>query len=123
MAKSEEAKALHDAVAGMTRVADALAQLPPERRRRALAVVQQQYRKVMQEAGCDEPDARRWAATLAARLRRLVDVPEGDVGSDTEKLQLLYDELTKIGHDPDTPSTSDVAASDAPAQDESIIIR
>jgi hypothetical protein len=118
MAKSEEAKALHDAVTGMTRLADALAQLAPESRRRALGVVQQQYRKVMQEAGCAEPDARRWAATLAARLRRLVDVPEGTAGSDMEKLQLLYDELTKPEHDPDTPSMSEV-----PAQDEATIIR
>jgi hypothetical protein len=123
MSKSEEAKALHDAVTGMTRVADARAKLPPESRRRALAVVQQQYRKVMQGAGCDEPDARRWAATLAARLRRLVEVPDANINPDMEKLQLLYDELTQSGHDPITPHADTPQASDEPAPGEAITIR
>jgi hypothetical protein len=82
-------------------VADAIAKLPLARRSRALATAERQYRKAMQDAGCGEKDARRWAASLTARLRRLVEVPEGGASVEMEKLQSLYDELIKSGHDQD----------------------
>jgi hypothetical protein len=100
MSNSEQAKALHDAVTGLQRVADTIADLSGEPRLRALKAVEQKYQRTMEIAGCPERDARRWAATLMSRLRKLL--PD-DGNSEKVSLTLLYDELTRSEPQPNPP--------------------
>jgi hypothetical protein len=96
MAGDEQAKALHDVVTGLPRVADVIAKLSTEEHRAwALEVAERNYERIMKGAGCNEQDARRWAATLTSRLRK--QIPAKEVVRESRFLKALYDELTEPG--------------------------
>jgi hypothetical protein len=67
--KSNEEAILQEAVAGISRVAKAIASLPVGDRSRAFEAVERSYRETARNLGFAEGQASGWAASLVVRLR------------------------------------------------------
>ena len=73
MASSLEAeKILEAAVAGIPRVAEAVASIPEEDRPRALDAVEGSYRQTVRDLGYEEGPIESWIAAVMLRLQREV---------------------------------------------------
>lgn len=60
---------LSNVIAGLPKVAELIATIPEERRRRALEAAEQSYLRTARALGYDEGDAQQWAAVVMVRLR------------------------------------------------------
>ncbi len=69
---SEEEKILEAAIAGIPRVAEALASIPEEDRPRALDAVEDSYRQTVRDLGCEEGPVQSWVSAVMLRLQREV---------------------------------------------------
>lgn len=65
--KAEEILQL--AIDGIPRVAQVIAKIPTEDRKRAFDAAENSYRQIVSELGYEEDDAERWVAALMLRLR------------------------------------------------------
>jgi hypothetical protein len=68
------------AIAGIPRVAEMIAAVPPEQRSKALDAAQQSYQKTAKDLGCDDADAQQWASELISQLSILLRL-EQDIAS------------------------------------------
>lgn len=74
MAFDAEAQAVFtNVIAGLPKVAELIATIPEERQAQALAAAEQSYRSTARALGCDESDARQWAAEVMAQLRAMTE--------------------------------------------------
>jgi hypothetical protein len=64
-------EALAAAVAGIPRVAEVIAAIPPEDRLRALNAAEKSYLQTAQALGYEGAGADQWATTVMSRLRNL----------------------------------------------------
>ena len=69
---SEEEKILEAAVAGIPRVAGAVASIPEEKRPRALDAVEGSYRQTVLDLGYEEGPVQSWVSAVMFRLQREV---------------------------------------------------
>jgi hypothetical protein len=65
---SEHDKIFHAAIAGIPRVAEKIATVPPAQRARALDAAEQSYQKTATDLGYAEATAQEWASDLMLRL-------------------------------------------------------
>lgn len=73
MASSSEAEEiLGAAVAGIPRVAQAIAETPAEHRAKALEAAERSYRQTVQDLGYDEGPVQSWVSAVMLRLQREV---------------------------------------------------
>lgn len=91
---SEQSKKLREIVSGIPQVAEKVAAVPMEGRKRASDAAEQSYRQTMLDSGFAEPDARRWASAVAIRLQR--QVAERDTARGKALLTALYKELSPL---------------------------
>jgi hypothetical protein len=73
---SERETILEAAVAGISRVAQAIAETPPDLRAKALEAVERSYRQTVQELGYDEGPGQSWVFAVMLRLQREVKVQD-----------------------------------------------
>jgi len=66
---SEEEEILEAAVAGIPRVAEAVASIPEKARAKALTAVESTYRQTMLDLGYEEGPAESWVSTIMVRLQ------------------------------------------------------
>ena len=69
---SEVEKILEAAVAGIPRVAEAVASIPEEDRPRALDAVEGSYRQTVRDLGYEEGPVQSWVSAVMLRLQREV---------------------------------------------------
>ena len=69
---SERETILEAAVAGITRVAQAIAETPAEHRATALEAAARSYRQTVQDLGYDEGPVQSWVSAVMLRLQREV---------------------------------------------------
>ena len=69
---SEEEEILEAAVAGIPRVAEAVASIPEEDRAKALTAVESTYRQTMLDLGYEEGPAQSWVSAMMLRLQAKV---------------------------------------------------
>jgi hypothetical protein len=68
---SEAEEILEAAVAGIPRVAQAIAETPAEHRSKALEAAERSYRQTLQELGYEEGPAQSWFSAVMLRLHLL----------------------------------------------------
>ena len=73
---SEEEEILEAAVAGIPRVAEAVASIPEKARPKALAAVESTYRQTMLDLGYEEGAAEGWVSAMMLRLQAEVTEQE-----------------------------------------------
>ncbi len=66
---SEEEKILEAAVAGIPRVAEAVASIPEEDRAKALGAVESSYRQTVRDLGYEDGPVQSWLAAVMLRLQ------------------------------------------------------
>jgi len=66
---SEAEQILEAAVAGITRVAQAIAETPAEQRAKALEAAERSYRQTVQDLGYDEGPVQSWVSAVMFRLQ------------------------------------------------------
>lgn len=81
---SEEEKILEAAVAGISRVAEAVASIPEKARAKALAAVESTYRQTMLDLGYEEGPAKSWVSAMMLRLQAKVAEQETEKQEPTE---------------------------------------
>jgi len=81
-------EALENALAGISRVAQAVVELAAEDRARALQAAERSYCQTAQALGYGELQAQGWAAAVMSQLRSLIASPE-DYRARAEHLRLL----------------------------------
>ena len=81
-------EALEKALAGISRVAQAVVALAAENRARALQAAERSYCQTARALGYDEQQAQAWAAAVMSQLRALICSPE-DYRAYAEQLRLL----------------------------------
>ncbi len=86
---SEEEEILEAAVAGIPRVAEAMASIPEEARAKALTAVESTYRQTMLDLGYEEGPAESWVSAMMLRLQTEVEEQEGANG---KLLMALHEE-------------------------------
>src|SRR5271166_3476225 len=86
---SEEEEILEAAVAGIPRVAEAVASIPEEARVKALTAVESTYRQTMLDLGYEEGPAKSWVSAMMLRLQTQV---EEQVGANGKLLMALHEE-------------------------------
>jgi hypothetical protein len=69
-------KSLAAAVAGIPRVAEVIATIPPEDRLRALNAAEKSYLQTAQALGYEGPVADQWASAVMSRLRNVEGIKE-----------------------------------------------
>ena len=69
---SKEEEILEAAVAGIPKVAEAVASIPEEDRPRALDAVERSYRQTVLDLGYEEGPVQSWVSAVMLRLRREV---------------------------------------------------
>ncbi len=98
MASSLEAeKILEAAVAGIPRVAEAVASIPEEDRPRALDAVEGSYRQTVRDLGYEEGPIESWIAAVMLRLQREV---KKQASTKQSPLRILHDELVQAATKP-----------------------
>lgn len=65
----EKEQSLETAVAGLPRVAEAVATIPDEEQAKALEAVEDSYRQTARDLGYDEDRIQSWVSTIMLRLR------------------------------------------------------
>jgi hypothetical protein len=65
---TEHEKIFEAAIAGIQRVAELIATIPPEQRVRALNAAEQSYQKTARDLGYEDAAAQRWASAIISRL-------------------------------------------------------
>ena len=70
---SKDEKVLETAIAGLSRVSQAIAPMPAGDRARALEAAEDSYQKTAIDLGQNKSEARAWAATVMASLRAEVE--------------------------------------------------
>ena len=73
---SEEEEILEAAVAGIPRVAEAVASIPEEARAKALTAVESTYWQTMLDLGYEEGPAKSWVSAMMLRLQAKVTEQE-----------------------------------------------
>ena len=81
---SEEEEILEAAVAGIPRVAEAVASIPEEARAKALTAVESTYRQTMLNLGYEEGPAESWVSAMMLRLQAKVAEQEAAKQDPTE---------------------------------------
>ena len=84
---SEREKLLEAAVAGIPRVAQAIAETPPEQRPKALEAAERSYRQTVQELGYEEGPIQSWVSAVMLRLQTEVRNQESTKQNMFEALQ------------------------------------
>jgi hypothetical protein len=98
MASSSEAeKILEAAIAGIPRVAEAVASIPEEDRPRALDAAESSYRQTLRDLGYEEAPIQGWISAVMFRLRSEVKKQESAKQS---PLRILHDELVQAATRP-----------------------
>ncbi len=87
---SEEEKILEAAVAGIPKVAEAVASIPDQDRARALDAVERSYRQTVRDLGYEEGPVQSWIAAVMLRLQREVKEQVK-----LKMLEALHDELAQ----------------------------
>ncbi len=88
---SKEAEILQATVAGIPRVAQAIAAIPTEHRAKALDTVERSYLQTIKDLGFAESAALRWVSAVMRRLRGQV----AEQGLARQKLKILHEELVR----------------------------
>jgi hypothetical protein len=92
---SEEEKILEAAVAGIPRVAEAVASIPEEDRPRALDAVESSYRLTVRDLGYEEGPVQSWVSAVMLRLQR-------EVKEQVKMLESLREEVEQAESGPDS---------------------
>ena len=87
---SEAEEILAAAVAGIPRVAEAVASIPEEDRARALDAVEGSYRQTVRDLGYEEGPIQSWVAAVMLRLQREVKAQES---AGQKMLKALHEKL------------------------------
>jgi DNA-directed RNA polymerase specialized sigma24 family protein len=69
MSTSDEDEILQTAIAGVRKVAEVIAALPPEQRALALTAAERSYEQTVQELGYDEAAVQSWVSAMMFKLR------------------------------------------------------
>ena len=100
MASSSEAeKILEAAVAGIPRVAEAVASIPEEDRPRALDAVEGSYRQTVRDLGYEEGPVQSWVSAVMLRLQTEVKAQES---TKQKMLEALQEELLQAATEVDS---------------------
>ena len=73
---SETDAILEAAVAGITRVAQAITEIPAEHRAKALEATERSYRETLQDLGYQEGPVQSWVSVVMLRLKRELEVQD-----------------------------------------------
>jgi len=73
---SERETILEAAVAGIPRVAQAIAETPAEHRAKALDAAERSYRETLQDLGYEEGPVQGWVSAVMLRLQRELEVQD-----------------------------------------------
>ena len=92
---SEEEKILEAAVAGIPKVAEAVASIPEEDRPRALDAVEDSYRQTVRDLGYEEGPVQSWVSAVMLRLQR-------EVKEQVKMLESLREEVEQAENGPDS---------------------
>jgi len=84
---SEQEEILEAAVAGIPRVAQAIAEIPTEHRTKALGAAERSYRQTVQELGYEEGPIQSWVSAVMLRLQTEVRNQESTKQNMFEALQ------------------------------------
>ncbi len=79
---SEEEEVLEAAVAGIPRVAQAIAETPAEQRAKALEAAERSYQQTVQDLGYEEGRVQSWVAAVMLRLQTEVKASRVDEAED-----------------------------------------
>ena len=90
MSSSEEEEILEAAVAGIPRVAQAIAETPAEQRAKALEAAERSYRQTVQDLGYEEGPVESWVSSVMLRLQTEVRNQEA---TKQKMLEALQEEL------------------------------
>jgi hypothetical protein len=100
MASSSEAeKILEAAVAGIPRVAEAVASIPEEDRPRALDAVEGSYRQTVRDLGYEEGPVQSWVSAVMLRLQKEV---KAQASAKQRTLEVLHEEPVQAETGPDS---------------------
>jgi molybdopterin-biosynthesis enzyme MoeA-like protein len=100
MASSSEAeKILEAAVAGIPRVAQAIAETPAEHRAKALEAAERSYRQTVRDLGYDEGPIQGWVSAVMLRLQTEVRKQES---TKQKMLEALQEELAQAAIEVDS---------------------
>ena len=89
---SEEEEVLEAAVAGIPRVAQAIAETPAEQRAKALEAAERSYHQTVQDLGYEEGRVQSWVAAVMLRLQTEV---KKQASTRRSPLKILHDELVQ----------------------------
>ncbi len=89
---SEEEEILEAAVSGIPRVAEVVASIPEEERRRALHAAARSYRDTARDLGYDEGPIQSWVSAVMLRLQTEV---KKQASTRQSPLKILHDELVQ----------------------------
>ena len=92
-------KLLKAAVAGIPRVAQAIAETPPEQRPKALEAAERSYRQTVQELGYEEGPVQSWVSAVMLRLQTEVKAQES---TKQKMLEALQEELLQAATEVDS---------------------
>jgi hypothetical protein len=92
---SESEKILEQAVAGISRVAKTIAEIPTEFREQALEAAERSYQQTVRDLGYTEADAQGWISAMMFRLRKQVAEQEESGGRGSQAENIL--EIRKSG--------------------------
>ena len=70
---SKDEEVLETAIAGLSRVAQAIASMPADDRARALEAAERSYHRTALDLGQNESEAQAWVAAVMARLRAEIE--------------------------------------------------
>jgi hypothetical protein len=96
---SEVEKILEAAVAGIPRVAEAVASIPEEDRPRALDAVEGSYRQTVRDLGYEEGPVQSWVSAVMLRLQKEV---KAQASAKQKTLELLHEEPVQAETGPDS---------------------
>lgn len=90
---SEEEEVLEAAVAGIPRVAQAIAETPAAQRAKALEAAERGYQQTVQDLGYEEGRVQSWVAAVMLRLQTEVKARES---TKLKMLEALQEELLQV---------------------------
>jgi Mg/Co/Ni transporter MgtE len=96
---SEVEKILEAAVAGIPRVAEAVASIPEEDRPRALDAVEGSYRQTVRDLGYEEGPVQSWVSAVMLRLQKEV---KAQASAKQKTLEVLHEEPVQAETGPDS---------------------
>ena len=96
---SEVEKILEAAVAGIPRVAEAVASIPEEDRPRALDAVEGSYWQTVRDLGYEEGPVQSWVSAVMLRLQKEV---KAQASAKQKTLEVLHEEPVQAETGPDS---------------------